>query len=97
MFFAEYEKPLFRTEITSLKDLTTGQKLSGRVSNVTHFGAFVDVGVGIDGLLHISKMKPDLLAQKNRSKLELGDRIEVMVDSLDLQKLRIGLSLCKFL
>lgn len=93
----KYEKPLFRTEITSLKDLTTGQKLSGRVSNVTHFGAFVDVGVGIDGLLHISKMKPDLLAQKNRSKLELGDRIEVMVDSLDLQKLRIGLSLCKFL
>ncbi|XP_014769764.1 S1 RNA-binding domain-containing protein 1 isoform X2 [Octopus bimaculoides] len=93
----ESEKPLFRTSVMGWSDLKVGEQLSGRVSNVTHFGAFVDIGVGTDGLLHVSGINKSLLHAKNRTNLAIGDKIEVKVTNFDVTKKRIGLSLVSFL
>ncbi|XP_076062229.1 S1 RNA-binding domain-containing protein 1 isoform X3 [Oratosquilla oratoria] len=82
---AQFEKPLFRKGVTSLDDLVLGTKLTGNVRNVTHFGAFVDVGIGQDGLVHSSKMRG--------MRLELGNTVEVSVISIDKQRQRVGLML----
>ena len=89
LIFSEFQKPLFKTGITTIESLVVGQILSGRVSNVTHFGAFVDVGVGRDGLLHNSQM----FVQNKRVSLKLHDKIEVSVQSVELNSKRIGLCL----
>ncbi|XP_029639002.1 S1 RNA-binding domain-containing protein 1-like isoform X1 [Octopus sinensis] len=93
----ESEKPLFRTSVMGWSDLKVGEQLSGRVSNVTHFGAFVDIGVGTNGLLHVSEINKSLLRAKNRTNLAIGDKIEVKVVNFDVTKKRIGLSLVSFL
>lgn len=77
------QEPLFRQSITSINDLKVYTKVTGRVKNVTHFGCFVDIGVGRDALLHQSKMKG--------LTLNLGDKIEAVVESVDVSKKRIGL------
>ncbi|GFS19498.1 S1 RNA-binding domain-containing protein 1, partial [Elysia marginata] len=80
------QKPLFKQDIISASDLRPGSELTGRVLNVTHFGAFVDIGVKINGLIHNSKMG-------RHGKLAVGDRVEVKVESIDLDRQRIGLVL----
>ena len=80
------QKPLFKQDIISVSDLKPGSDLTGRVLNVTHFGAFVDIGVKINGLIHNSKMG-------RHGKLAVGDRVEVKVESVDLDRQRIGLIL----
>ncbi|KAL7639440.1 UNVERIFIED_CONTAM: hypothetical protein RMT77_009941 [Armadillidium vulgare] len=82
---AQFDKPLFRKGITSIDDLILGSRLTGTVRNTTHFGAFVDIGVGIDGLIHLSGMRG--------MRIELGTNVEVSVRSLDKERKRIGLSL----
>ncbi|KAK7082641.1 Nucleic acid binding [Halocaridina rubra] len=82
---AQYDKPLFRKGITSLDDVTIGTKLRGSVRNVTHFGAFVDCGLGRDGLIHVSRM--------NGMRLELGNIVEVSVLSIEREHSRISLML----
>ncbi|ESN90057.1 hypothetical protein HELRODRAFT_187654 [Helobdella robusta] len=77
-----YAKPLFRKEVFSIKSLFLGQRLCGRVTNVTDFGAFVDIGVGKDALIH----KPGSLVL-------LNDCVEVEVINLDADRMRIGLKL----
>lgn len=77
------QEPLFRKGIRSMTDLKVHTKVTGRVKNVTHFGCFIDIGVGTDALLHQSKMRGIIL--------NIGDRIEAFVDSLDIIKKRIGL------
>jgi len=68
----------------------------GRVTNVTHFGAFVDVGVGHNGLIHTSAIPPRLLPPWRQS-LEVGDHVEVTVKSIDVTRHRIGLLLVRLL
>ena len=77
---------LFKTEVLSLENLQIGQVLEGSVKNVTHFGAFVDISVGKDALLHQSQF---------RCNLSVGQRLQVSVKSIDIPKERIGLSLVK--
>ncbi len=95
MVFSEFERPLFKKGLMSLDDIGIGTTLTGRVVNQTHFGAFVDVGIGRDGLIHTSKMPKVLL--KGKGTLELGDKVEVKIDSIDKDKKRIGLSLKRLL
>lgn len=81
-------KPLFRKGITTPESLQIGQCLTGVIRNVVHFGAFVDIGVGINGLIHSSKLGFD------RSKwVKLGDKVNVVVLSVDLKTKRISLQL----
>lgn len=86
---AEFEAPLFRSGMTRMEDVKPGSILTGKVTNVTHFGAFVDVGLGRAGLIHSSKMKGN--------KLELGQRLEVKVLQVDIDRGRIGLELIRIL
>ncbi len=97
--FTEYEKPLFKKSLVSIDNLRCGLTLTGRVQNVTHFGAFVDIGVCQSGLLHVSKMHRNLL--KGGQPLGLGDKVEVRILNVDKvaghkgqkQKAKIGLDL----
>lgn len=87
-------KPILRQDVMTMDDLTEGQLLEGTVRNVVDFGAFVDLGVKQDGLLHISNMKPG--GGKVRDPHEhvaVGDIIKVEVESLDKERGRIGLKL----
>lgn len=86
---AQFEKPLFRQGITSIDDISPGTKLTGSVRNVVHFGAFVDVGLGQDGLVHTSKM--------GGMRLELGNIVEVTVNNIDKGRGRISLMLHRVL
>ncbi|GFT77365.1 s1 RNA-binding domain-containing protein 1 [Nephila pilipes] len=81
----EFDQPLFRTSIRAFEDLQVGQELTGRVNNVTGFGAFVDVGVGTNGLIHISKMK--------RQTLTVGDKVTVGVLEINAPRKRLALEL----
>jgi len=82
-----FQKPMFKQDVTSLEDLHSGTRLSGRVTNMTSFGAFVDCGVGRDGLVHNSSMG------RFKGKVGLGDLVEVTVKSVNIQKQHIGLIL----
>ena len=75
--------------------MSTGDILTGKVTNVTHFGAFVDVGVGQNGLIHTSKMKP--VNMNGKTMLELGDKVETKVTNLEKAKNRIGLELLRII
>lgn len=75
--------------VTSLEDLRVGTVVSGRVQNVTHFGAFVDIGVGRDGLIPMSKTKG--------MTPQFGDRVEVRVVQLEVERKRITLELLRML
>lgn len=81
--------PLFKKGLTDINELKTGTILTGRVENVTHFGAFVDVGVSTNGLIHTSKM--------NGCELALGHRVEVKVINLEIERKRIGLECLRVL
>lgn len=81
---SKLNQPLFRNSVRRIEDLTVGTKLSGVVRNVTHFGSFVDVGVGKEGLIHVTRMKKDL---------HIGQRVEVKVVNIELARQRIGLEL----
>ncbi|CAH0554650.1 unnamed protein product [Brassicogethes aeneus] len=75
--------PLFKKGLTSINDIGPGTELTGRVNNVTHFGCFVDIGVGCNGLIHSSKM--------NGFNLQIGDRVAVKVLSVEIDKKRISI------
>lgn len=84
--------PLLRTDVLSLEDLTEGMELEGSVRNVVDFGAFVDIGVGQDGLVHISKLSQNFVKHP-KDVVAVGDIVTVWVDSVDKQRGRIGLSM----
>ncbi len=90
----EEKKPVLKHNILELKDLKIGDSLEGTVRNVTPFGAFVDIGLHDDGLIHISKMSNKFIKDPNDI-LSVGDIIEVYVDNIDLNKKRVNLSLIK--
>lgn len=84
--------PILRSDVLSLKDLKVGMKLQGTVRNVVDFGAFVDVGVKQDGLVHISRMSSKYVSNPSDI-VSVGDIVEVWVSDVDDKKGRIGLSM----
>jgi len=88
----EFEAPTWRDDITSIDDLEPGLVLEGRVSNVTNFGAFVDLGVKRDGLVHISQLS-DTWVDDPRSVLHVGQVVKVAVLEVDQTRGRISLSM----
>lgn len=89
----EMPKPILRTDVLDMKDLTEGMILKGTVRNVIDFGAFVDIGVHQDGLVHISKMSNQKFVKHPLDVVSVGDIVEVKVLTVDLAKKRIQLSM----
>lgn len=88
---ATFERPSFRDDVMEIKDLKVGMKLEGIVTNVTAFGAFVDIGVHQDGLVHISELT-DRFIRDPAEVVRAGDKIKVEVLSVDCERKRISLS-----
>ena len=88
----EMPKPILRTDVLEMKDLTPGMILKGTVRNVIDFGAFVDIGVHQDGLVHISQMTERYIKHPLEA-VSVGDIVEVKVRSVDLKKKRIQLTM----
>lgn len=86
-----FEPPKFRDDVNSLEDLEEGMQLEGVVTNVTAFGAFVDVGVHQDGLVHVSQLA-DRFVKDPREVVKVGDKLRVRVLGIDLARRRISLS-----
>ena len=89
----EMPKPILRTDVLEMKDLTEGMVLKGTVRNVIDFGAFVDIGVHQDGLVHISQLTDKKFVKHPLEVVSVGDIVEVKVMSVDLQKKRIQLTM----
>ena len=85
-------KPILRSDILHLEDLKVGMKLEGTVRNVVDFGAFVDIGLKNDGLIHISNMTDKYIKHPSEI-LNVGDIIEVYVKEIFLDKKKVALSL----
>lgn len=88
----EFKAAEFREGVETLKDLKPAMVLEGTVTNVTHFGAFVDIGVHQDGLVHISALS-DRFIDDPRSVVKAGDIVTVKVMSIDIPRKRVGLSM----
>ncbi len=89
----EMPKPILRTDVLDMKDLTEGMILKGTVRNVIDFGAFVDIGVHQDGLVHISQLSDRKFVKHPLDVVSVGDIVEVKVLSVDLAKKRIQLTM----
>ena len=88
----EMPKPVLRTDVLDMKDLKEGMILKGTVRNVIDFGAFVDIGVHQDGLLHISQITNRFIKHPMEV-LSIGDIIEVKVLSVDMERKQIKLTM----
>ncbi|HLX10796.1 MAG TPA: Tex family protein [Thermoanaerobaculia bacterium] len=88
----DFRTPRWRPDVTSVKDLAPGMVLEGRVSNVTNFGAFVDVGVHRDGLVHVSELAHRWIGDP-RQAVQVGQIVTVKVLEVDVQRERVSLSL----
>ena len=88
----EFKPFAFAENVHSITDLALGMKLPGVVTNVTKFGAFVDIGIHCDGLLHISKMA-DRFIRDPQEVVAVHDRLTVTVIEIDRERKRISLSL----
>ncbi|MEW8964586.1 Tex family protein [Staphylococcus arlettae] len=87
-----YETPILKSDVLSIEDLTEGMKLSGTVRNVVDFGAFVDIGVKQDGLVHISKLAKKFV--KNPMDIvSVGDIVDVWIVDIDEQKGKVALTM----
>ena len=89
----EMPKPILRTDVLEMKDLKPGMILRGTVRNVIDFGAFVDIGVHQDGLVHISQFTDKKFIKHPLEVVSVGDVVEVKVMSVDLEKNRIQLTM----
>ena len=89
----EMPKPILRTDVLEMKDLKEGMILKGTVRNVIDFGAFVDIGVHQDGLVHISELTDKKFVKHPLEIVSVGDIVEVKVIGVDMQKKRISLSM----
>ncbi|HHU75115.1 MAG TPA: RNA-binding transcriptional accessory protein [Clostridiales bacterium] len=89
----EMPKPILRTDVLEMKDLTEGMILKGTVRNVIDFGAFVDIGVHQDGLVHISQLTDKKFVKHPLDVVSVGDIVDVKVLSVDLAKKRIQLTM----
>jgi uncharacterized protein len=89
---ADYEEFAFREDVHEIGDLRPGMRLPGVVTNVTNFGAFVDIGVHRDGLIHVSKLA-DRFVSDPREIVRVNQALTVTVVEIDTERKRIGLSL----
>jgi len=89
----EMPKPILRTDVLEMKDLKEGMILKGTVRNVIDFGAFVDIGVHQDGLVHISELSSKKFVKHPLEVVSVGDIVDVKVMSIDLKKQRIQLTM----
>lgn len=89
----EMPKPILRTDVLEMKDLTEGMVLKGTVRNVIDFGVFVDIGVHQDGLVHISQITDKKFIKHPLEAVSVGDIVDVKVMSVDVQKKRIQLTM----
>ncbi len=89
----EMPQPILRTDVLEMKDLKEGMILKGTVRNVIDFGAFVDIGVHQDGLVHVSQLSSKKFVKHPLEVVSVGDIVEVKVLSVDLQKKRIALTM----
>ena len=90
----ELPPPLLRTDVMDMEDLKSGMELTGTVRNVIDFGAFVDIGVHQDGLVHISQIT-DRFIKHPSEELKVGDIVKVWVMNVDVAKKRISLTMKK--
>ncbi len=90
----ELEAPILKSDVLHIEDLKVGMELQGTVRNVASFGAFVDIGLHDDGLIHISKMSKSFVKNPNDI-LHVGDIITCYVDNIDLTKQKVQLTLLK--
>lgn len=89
----EMPKPILRTDVLEMKDLTEGMILKGTVRNVIDFGVFVDIGVHQDGLVHISEITDKKFIKHPLEVVSVGDIVDVKVLSVDMKKKRIALTM----
>ena len=89
----EMQKPILRTDVLEMKDLKEGMILKGTVRNVIDFGAFVDIGVHQDGLVHISQLSGKKFVKHPLEVVSVGDIVDVKVMSVDIKKQRIQLTM----
>jgi len=88
----EMPKPVLRSDVLKFEDLREGMVLTGTVRNVIDFGAFVDIGVKHDGLVHISELSDKFI--KNPSEVvSVGDVVKVKVIKIDTERQKVGLSM----
>ncbi len=87
-----FDAPVLRQDVLDMKDLQIGQKLEGVVRNVVDFGAFVDIGIHEDGLIHISKLSNSYVKHPSQV-VSVGDLVTVWVDKLDIEREKVNLSL----
>ncbi|WP_313344138.1 Tex family protein [Sedimentibacter sp.] len=88
----EMPKVIFRSDVMKMEDMEVGMKLKGTVRNVVDFGAFVDIGVKQDGLVHLSEMS-DKFIKNPMEVVQVGDVVDVTIIKLDKERQRIGLSM----
>lgn len=88
----EFQKPLLKKDVLQLEDLKRGMELEGTIRNVVDFGAFVDIGVKQDGLVHISKLKKGFVKHP-LDVVSVGQIVKVWVDGVDMKKGRVSLSM----
>ena len=88
----ELPPPILRTDVLDIKDLKPGMELKGTVRNVIDFGAFIDIGVHQDGLVHISQISQKRIKHPSEV-LKVGDIVSVKVLSIDAEKGRISLTM----
>ena len=88
----EMPQPILKSDVLTIDDLKIGMKLEGTVRNVIDFGAFVDIGLHNDGLVHISKISKDYIKHPS-DVLSVGDIIECYVIKIDKDKEKVSLSL----
>ena len=90
----ELESPILKNDILKIEDLRVGMELEGTVRNVASFGAFIDIGLHDDALIHISKMSKTFVKDPNEV-LSVGEIVKCYVDKIDLDKQKVNLSLIK--
>ena len=91
-FRDDFDKPLLKSDVLKIEDLKVGMELSGTVRNVVDFGAFIDIGLHDDGLVHISKMTDKFIKHPSEI-VSVGDIVTCYVDDISLDKNRVSLSL----
>ena len=85
-------QPLLKSDVLDINDLKVGMKLQGTVRNVVDFGAFIDIGLHEDGLVHISKITDKYIKHPSEV-LSVGDIVDCYVDEIKLDKKKVSLSL----
>ena len=88
----EFETPILKSDVLSIEDLSKGMKLNGTVRNVVDFGAFVDIGVKQDGLVHISKLSKKFV-KNPMDMISVGDIVEVWILDIDENKGKVSLTM----